>query len=182
MRGWSPSVTTTASQSASSASPHASEAAWPSSQREHTRGSAPWRSTVAMISSAPEPEHDHHAPDRRGGHRRSEVLEQRQAVELGELLRRPEARGGARREHEAADQAPTSWMRPAGLREAAAVAAVPHGHDLGHDRQRGLLGAHGAEVESDRRGDAVEQLLVEAGGEQALAPCACARRLPIAPT
>ena len=161
-RGWSPSVTTTASQSASSASPQASEADWPSSQRAHTIGSAPWRSTLAMTSSAPEPSTTTTRPDRRRA-----------------SWRAASARAAARRRaRRAASARRSAWRRPPrargrrssahlvdparGLRQAAAVAAVPHRHHLGHDRQRGLLGAHGAEVEADRRRDALEQLLLDA--------------------
>jgi hypothetical protein len=47
-RGWSPSVITIASQSDSSASPDASDADWPSSQRSQTTKSAPCGSTRAI--------------------------------------------------------------------------------------------------------------------------------------
>ena len=52
----------------------------------------------------------------------------------------------------------------------AARAAVPHGDDLAHDRQRGLLGGQRAEVEPDRRRDALELGLLDALGQQPLAP------------
>src|SRR6266536_3058677 len=58
-------------------------------------------------------EHDHDAVQALGGSGGIEgVLEQRAAVEVGELLRAAEAASGARREHHADDQLPTSWMRP----------------------------------------------------------------------
>jgi hypothetical protein len=53
-------------------------------------------------------QHDHDAVDAaRGEHRADGVLEQRDAVELGQLLGRAEAPGGARGEHQAAGHAPT---------------------------------------------------------------------------
>ena len=61
-------------------------------------------------------------------------------VELGEQLRPlTEARATAGGEHEATDQAGTSWIRPLRVGEPPAVAPMAGGDDLGQDRQRGLL-------------------------------------------
>ena len=63
----------------------------------------------------------------------------------------------------------THLMDPArGLRQPAAVAAVPYSHHLGHDRKRGLLRAHGTQVEPDRGGDALQELLADARGQEPL--------------
>ena len=86
--GWSPRQTTTASASSTSASPHASEADWPSAQRWHTTGSAPCRSTPLEDSSASAPSTttSGRAPCARPS---PDVLEQRTAVQLGQLLGPP---------------------------------------------------------------------------------------------
>ena len=44
-----------------------------------------------------------------------------------------------------------NWCLP--LHEGSAVATVPHGDQLGQDRQRDLLGAARPDVEADRRVD-----------------------------
>ena len=104
-QGWSPSVTTTRSASGSARSPQRSEAACPSSQSSHTTGSARPKSTASLICSRPGAEHDDHALQRVGGHRRVDgVLQQRPAVELGELLGLlAEATARAGGEHEPRD-------------------------------------------------------------------------------
>src|SRR5207244_12815730 len=56
-------------------------------------------------------EHDDDAVAARD-HRLHDVLEQWAAAQRRELLGTAEARALARREDDAADQAPTSWMRP----------------------------------------------------------------------
>jgi hypothetical protein len=56
------------------------------------------------------------------------------------------------------------------------------GHDLAHDRQRGLLGRERAEVEADRRAQARELLVGDPRAEQALAALLLRAREPIAPT
>src|SRR5437763_2306909 len=58
---------------------------------------------------------------------------------------------------------------PRGCREAAARAAVPHGHDLGHDRECGLLCREPAQVEPDRGGDASQLLVGQALLDEPLA-------------
>ena len=58
---------------------------------------------------------------------------------------------------------------PAGVGQPAALAAVAHGDDLAHDRERGLLRAERAEVEPDRRRDARLVGLGDAELEQAVA-------------
>ena len=47
---------------------------------------------------------------------------------------------------------------------------MPGGNDLGEDRQRGLLAAHGSEVETERRRHALEFVIGEPEPEQPLAP------------
>src|SRR4051812_28391257 len=54
--------------------------------------------------------------------------------------------------------------------QAAALAAVSHGDQLGHDRHRRLLRGDASEVQPDRRSDALELCVADAGGDQALAP------------
>ena len=148
-RGWSPSVTTTASQSDSSARPQASEADWPSSQRSQTTGSAPVQVARApSTSSRAQPSTTTTRPTGEAVIARIECSSSGRPSSSASCLAPPKRRARARGEHEAADHAPTSWMRPPTARQPAALAAVPHRHHLGHDRERGLLRA------SARRGRA----------------------------
>ena len=55
------------------------------------------------------------------------------------------------------------------------------GDDLGADRDRGLLGGAGAEVEADRRHEPRQRGVGDAGLPQALDPSAWVRRVPMAP-
>ena len=112
-RGWSPSVRITQSQSPTASTPQRSEAAIPSAQSPQTAICATPKSTAVEHGLCLGAEDDDDRIDRRHGeHRVDRVLQERAPVELGELLGRAEARRTARGEHDAADQAVTSWMRP----------------------------------------------------------------------
>src|SRR4051794_27579238 len=56
------------------------------------------------------------------------------------------------------------------IRQPAPVTPVPHGHDLAHDRERGLLRGEPPEVEPDRGGDPGQVVLRQPVLKQALAP------------
>jgi hypothetical protein len=95
------------------------------------------------------------------------VLQERYAVELGELLGRAEPARPARGEHEARDHAATLARlarhlvdAPARVRQPPAGAPAPQRDDLAHDRQRRLLRRQRAKVEADRRGEPPELVVL----------------------
>ena len=156
----------------------------PSPRRRPTRRRC--RSTRARISSASWPSTTTTRRDRRHGQHRLDARARAAGARRsgGELLgRRRTARPSpAARTSPPIAHTPTSWIAALGVREPAAVAAVAHRDDLGHDRERGLLGGQRAEVEPDRRGDALElRVRRRPWRAAARAGCSCARREPIAP-
>ena len=121
---------------------------------------------------------------RHGEHRVDRVLQERRrrrarraAWASRSATRRPRR---ARRRRSSGDlvDAPAAQVR-----QPAALAAAAVGHDLAHDRQRGLLGRERAEVEADRRAQARELLVGDALGPASRSRrFSCARREPMAPT
>ena len=104
------------SASGSARSPQRSEAACPSSQFSQTTGSARPKSTAVRDLLGTRAEDDDDALQRVGGHGRVDgVLQERPAVELGELLGLvAEASSRAGREHEPSDHAsaPPAFRSP----------------------------------------------------------------------
>ena len=104
MNGWSPSVTTAASTSPSAATPACSDADWPSAQSvAHDDVGAAEVDLLADRVGVGAEDDDDRVDRGHGEHRADRVLEQRAAVELGDLLGAAEALALAGGEHDAAD-------------------------------------------------------------------------------
>src|SRR3954451_8810679 len=155
MFGWSPSVTTTASAPARSRAsmPVRSDADCPSSQSGQRIGSAPCLYTNPEISA--ECEAGTTAPGDTGA--------LAIAASACSSSGRPSSSASCLRPPKRVP-APAASTRPATIElgsdfvdaararggQAPALAPVTNGDDLGHDRQRGLLGSQAAQVQADR--------------------------------